>query len=122
MLLAQAYKNPEKSNKIIPLKVRVAHTVLQQTKGLMFLSKGRFDFALVFPFKQKNRFLNSIHMLFVFFPICAIFLDENKMVVDKKILKPFTPIYVPKKDCRFLIELPQMYSKKIRVGDIVKWS
>ncbi|PIU22154.1 MAG: hypothetical protein COT14_02635 [Candidatus Diapherotrites archaeon CG08_land_8_20_14_0_20_30_16] len=111
----------KKKIKKFALKIKYAKTVLQQTKGLMFLFKGEFDFGLIFPFKQKNRFLNSIHMFFVFFPICAVFLNSKKRVVDKKILKPFTPIYIPKKDCSFLIELPIKYSKKIKTGDKIYW-
>jgi len=106
----------------IDINIKTAITHSEQAKGLMFESKKRFNYALIFEFKTKNRFLNSIHMFFVFFPICAIFLDTKKKVVDKKILKPFCLIYVPKRNCKYLIEMPKEFEKKIKVGDKISWN
>ena len=115
-------KHTEKKTVLILKKTKHAKTIYEQTRGLMFLKHKNFDFALIFHFKSKSRFLNSIHMFFVFFPILAIFLDENKIVVDKKILKPFYPFYTPKRPCKYLIELPQKYNNKIAIGNKLNWS
>jgi uncharacterized membrane protein (UPF0127 family) len=87
----------------------------------MFIRKKQFNYVLIFHFKQTSKSLNSIHMFFVFFPIMAVFLDSEKRVVDKKILKPFCPLYVPKKDCKYLIEMPTKYNNKIKLGDKISW-
>ncbi len=87
----------------------------------MFEKKSAFNYALIFEFPSVSRLRNSIHMFFVFFPILAVFLDANKKVVDIAILKPFCPNYVPKKECKYLIEMPVSFSKKIKIGDVLDW-
>jgi len=111
----------KKSSIKYDFKIKIAQSLSQQTKGLMFEKADKFKYGLVFPFKQKSRFLNSIHMFFVHFQICAVFLDNEKIVVDKKILKPYCPLYIPKKDCNYLLELPKEFDKKININDKIKW-
>jgi len=117
MLIIKDKKNIKKYS----LKINHAHSLKEQTKGLMFEKVQNFDYGLVFYFKQKSRFLNSIHMFFVHFPICAVFLNNEKIVVDKKVLNPYTPIYIPKKDCNYLIELPKEFDKKIKINKKINW-
>ena len=46
-------------------------------------------------------------MLFVFYPIDVIFLDEQKKVVEiKENFRPFR-FYTPKKKARYVLELPK---------------
>lgn len=69
--------------------------------GLM-LSK-RQNKALIFRFNKEK--IISLHMLFVFYPIDVLFLDKNKVVVDKKEnFKPFT-FYKSKKKAMYALEL-----------------
>jgi uncharacterized membrane protein (UPF0127 family) len=110
-----------KSQIKIDLKMKHAISLKDQTIGLMFEKKKNFNYCLVFHFKQESRHLNSIHMFFVFFSIYTIFLNAEKKVVDLKLLKPFYPLYVPKKDCKYLIEMPIKYKNKIKIGDKISW-
>ena len=101
-------------------QVKIASTSFQQARGLMFTKAKNFNFCLVFPLQHRNRVLNSVHMLFVFYKILAVFLDANKKVVDFKVLKPFT-FYIPKRNCAYLLELPKEFEKKIKIGDEINW-
>ncbi|MCX6801675.1 MAG: DUF192 domain-containing protein [Candidatus Diapherotrites archaeon] len=101
----------------IAKKVRFADSFFLKFKGLMFEKKERFDYALVFPFGEETRLGASIHMLFVFFPMAAVYLDSGKKVVDIAILKPFILNYTPKKPAKYLIELPEEKAKLVSVGD-----
>lgn len=88
----------------------------------MFESKSQFDYGLVFDFGKTSRIAASVHMLFVFFPIDLVFLDEQKRVVDVKAgFQPFSLNYTPKKPCRFLIELPPGLGQTVRLGDELDW-
>lgn len=110
------------ANKKIIDKVFFAETPWQRLKGLMFESPERFSYALLFTFPKEARATASIHMLFVFFPIDAVFLDRQKRVVDiAKNLQPFTPSFTPKKAAKFLIELPAGKSKGIGEGHELEW-
>lgn len=87
----------------------------------MFEKKERFDYALVFDFGGEEKLKASIHMICVFFPITAVYLDEEKRVVDIAELKPFVLNYTPRKKSRFLIELPPEHTDKIRLNDQLDW-
>ncbi|MBU0636014.1 DUF192 domain-containing protein [Candidatus Micrarchaeota archaeon] len=112
-----------KSNpQTIMQKVRFANTLWQRFKGLMFLPKKRFDFALIFDFGSETQERASIHMLFVFFFISVVYLDAQKKVVDiKQNLRPGTLFYMPKKKARYLIELPPEKAKEIKLNDTLDW-
>lgn len=102
--------------------VRLAKNAWQQFKGLMFEKKARFDYALVFDFGAEKKTGASIHMLFVFFPIDAVYLDSEKRAVDiGRNLQPFSLNYTPKRNARFLIELPVGKAEKIGIGNELEW-
>ncbi len=110
------------TGKKIAEKVKIAANSWQRFKGLMFEKKERFDYALVFDFGQEKKMGASIHMLFVFFPIDAIYLDSEKKVADiAKNLQPFSLNYTPKKKARFLVELPVQAGKAVSLGDQLEW-
>ncbi len=101
-----------KNNKIIS-KPKVAHTVFQKAKGLMF-SKQR---DLLFVFKTEERL--NFHMVFVFYPIDIIFINHNFEVVDfKKSFKPFT-FYYSKRKALYALEVKEGFIEEnnIKIGD-----
>jgi len=88
----------------------------------MFEQEKNFDYCLVFEFDGSHRIEASIHMLFVFFPIDAVYLDENKKVVDiKRNLRPFSLNYTPKAPSKYLIEIPTHLASAIGIGDQLFW-
>lgn len=87
--------------------------------GLMFtISKKR---ALIFKFDKEK--IISLHMLFVFYPIDVLFLDKNKIVVDKKEdFKPFA-FYKSRKKAMYVIEMANGTIKetKTNIGDKIEF-
>ena len=79
-------------------------------RGLMFSPKKTLVFA------YKNDAMVPLHMLFVFFPIEAIYLDSKKKVLEKGYLLPFG-FYHPKHKARYIVEIPR--KTNIKVGDVV---
>ncbi|MBN2127667.1 MAG: DUF192 domain-containing protein, partial [Candidatus Diapherotrites archaeon] len=63
------------SKKTIINEIKKADSFFSKFKGLMFESKKKFDYALVFEFTHKGTTINAIHMLFVFFSIDAVYLN-----------------------------------------------
>jgi len=59
---------------------------------------------MLFTFKKDS--YTSLHSWFVFFPFLVLWLDENKNVIDKKVVMPFTTVILPKKKFTHVIELP----------------
>jgi len=102
-------KNASKSN-ILSENAEVCDTTLKKFIGLM-LSKNRNRF-LVFKFNKELRI--SLHMLFVFYPIDVIFLNDKKAVVDlKENFMPFT-FYTSKNPALYCIECPAGTIKKTK--------
>ena len=80
--------------------------------GLMF--SKRQNKALIFKFDEEK--IIHLHMLFVFYPIDILFLDKNKIVVDKKEnFRPFA-FYKSKRKAKYAIELPNDTIKNTKTG------
>jgi uncharacterized membrane protein (UPF0127 family) len=82
--------------------------------GLMFARKLRNDDALIL----VNA--SDIHMLFVFQSIDVVWLDKNKIVIDKKEdIKPFNISISPKFKAYYVIELPLGKAKLFKLKNKV---
>mgnify|MGYP001571234577 CR=1 FL=1 len=111
-------KNISKS-KVISKNSIFIDDILSKFIGLMFSKKIRVP--LIFRFNEEK--MISLHMLFVFYPIDVLFLDKNKIVVDKKEnFKPFT-FYKSKKKAMYAVELPNGTIKKTKseIGDKIEF-
>ncbi|MBU0666719.1 MAG: DUF192 domain-containing protein [Nanoarchaeota archaeon] len=108
-------KNKTK-NKILTKEKRMCNSMISKATGLMFSKKNK-DQGLIFTFNKTQKM--SLHMLFVFYPIDVLFLDEkNKVVEIKENFSPFT-FYTAKNKSKTFIELNNGLVKKTKteVGD-----
>ena len=97
-----------------------AETFFQRAMGIMF--RLGFTKPLLFTFPHPGTSSNSIHSFFCFVYFDAIFLDEKKRIVDiRERIRPFTPLIVPRKPAKYLIEAPAGWArkKKAAIGDTV---
>jgi uncharacterized membrane protein (UPF0127 family) len=99
-------------NNLISKKCKICKTFLSKLTGLMF-RKLKDDEALLFEFKKEKKL--SIHMLFVFYSIKAIWIDENLKIVDIKKAIPFNPYISSNKKAKYLLETKD--SKNIKIED-----
>jgi len=108
--------------KIIIKKIKFADTEAKQAIGLMFSRKSKFNYCLIFSRPTSSILGSSIHMMFVFYPISVIFLNERKKVVDiKKKVIPFL-FYSPKKPAKYILELPiETNLNSVKLNDMFKW-
>ncbi|MFA6269105.1 MAG: DUF192 domain-containing protein [archaeon] len=107
--------------KILMKNVKFASNTLERTRGLMFEDKKNFNYALIFDFPVESKIGTSLHMLFVFFPIDVLFLNKQKIVVDKTTLDPFIPNYTPKYAAKYVIEMPKGKASTVKLGQKVNW-
>jgi uncharacterized membrane protein (UPF0127 family) len=91
------------------MKITVCKTGFSKARGLMFSKKKNLLFVY-----NKPTFI-GLHMLFVFFPADAIFLDENKMIVDIIHMKPFGTKYKNINEAMYILEATEEHDFK--VGD-----
>lgn len=86
----------------IATRVECVTSTLRMVLGLMFRRKIPDDYAMVFVFPEPKS--DSIHALFMRFPIDVIFLDEDKRVIETARLNPWTG-YKHVKDVSYVIEM-----------------
>ena len=102
-------------NKEISATAGILNDAFSQAVGLMF-SKNKEN-VLIFKFNREK--IVALHMLFVFYPIDVLFLNKNKIVVDKKEnFRPFA-FYKSSKKAMCAIELPDgaIKKSKTKIGD-----
>jgi len=103
------------NGEIISRKTRIVESFLGRMRGLMF-RKPLKDEALILSFKRPVSV--NIHMVFVFFPIDFLFLDEKGVIVNYGNLSPMRG-FASSKNVKYVIELPSGTIKKhgLRVGE-----
>ena len=70
--------------------------------GLMFRTQSTEN--LLFSFSEDTD--TEFHSFFVFFPFLMLWLDEKKIVIEWRIIMPFSTIKAPKKKFRNVVEIP----------------
>ena len=97
----------------IAKNIEFAKNFLSQMTGLMFRKNIPFDYAMVFVLKEPSSV--NVHMLFVFFPISVIFLDEKKNISGLARLNPWTG-YKTMKNIKYIIEMNEDSIKKNKLS------
>ena len=95
-----------------------ADSFFKRAIGIMF--RRRLEKPMLFTFPQAGTSMNSIHSFFCFIRFDAVFLDEGKRIVDvRERIMPFTPLIVPKKPAKYLVEAPAGWAKRkgLKAGD-----
>jgi uncharacterized membrane protein (UPF0127 family) len=95
--------------------VDVAESRLAQGRGLMFRRSVPDDYALVFPFGEADS--RSLHMLFVPFPIDAVWLVDGEVTKVKR-LHAWRGIGWGRADC--VVELPAGAADVVEPGDRIR--
>ncbi len=94
--------------------VDFACSLFKQVKGLMFSSRIPEDYALIFVMKKPQKI--SLHMLFVNYPIDAIFLDQQKRVIKTDSMKPWTGRCSCRGKVKYIIETSHGKSKRMDIS------
>jgi len=91
------------------MKVKICKTTMAQIKGLMFSRKKNLMFV------YKNPIYVDLHMMFVFFNVDALYVNEKGEIVEIKHMKPFRGTYKAKHKAKYVIELSKQHN--FVVGD-----
>ncbi len=107
---------------ILADRVKFNEDVLSKIKGLMFSKSLKRGEAMVLVANEEGIFETTLHMFFVFFTIDIVWLDKEYRVVDKKEnVKSFTPLIIPRKPAKYVIELPKSTAKYVSIGDVLEF-
>ena len=86
-------------------------------RGFTFRRDLAANEGLVLVVANDNRVNTSIHMLFVFFDLAVIWVNDAGQVVDKRLAKPWRLAYVPQAPARYVIEGHPALLEKVNLGD-----
>jgi uncharacterized membrane protein (UPF0127 family) len=105
------------TNTILLTNVRWCNTFLCRLRGLTLrrpLAEGE---GLALVERRESRLDTSIHMLFVSFPIAAIWLDSRFRVVDTCLAEPWRPFYASRAPAQYVLEASPSLLQKVSAGD-----
>lgn len=83
----------------------------------MFTKELGMNEGIILADQHESRINTAIHMLFMSFNITVLWLDKDRVVVDKVRAKKWRPIYMPKKPAQYVVELHESQFDQYAVGD-----
>ncbi|WP_430504476.1 DUF192 domain-containing protein [Haloparvum sp. PAK95] len=104
----------DRTEDVLASDVDVADSTLEQARGLMFRRSIPDEYALVFEFDRAES--RTLHMLFVPFPIDAVWLSGTEVTHTKR-LRPFVSLGRGVADR--IVELPAGAAENVEAGDEV---
>ncbi|AGB31867.1 hypothetical protein C488_06690 [Natrinema pellirubrum DSM 15624] len=105
----------EERTETLATTVEVADTLVSQARGLMFRRSVPDDYALAFRFDDPA--VRDLHMLFVFFPIDALWIEDG-VVQRVERLRPWRSFARARAD--LIVELPAGSAAGVEAGDRVR--
>jgi uncharacterized membrane protein (UPF0127 family) len=104
-----------------PARVGFCASFLCRLRGLMFRSRLARDEGLLLVEKRDSRPGVSIHMFFVPFDLAVFWINSAMTVVDKVIAKSWRPVYIPKAEARYILEIHPERWGDYEIGDKVEF-
>jgi hypothetical protein len=105
----------------LPVRARRCASFFCRLRGLTWRRRLPQDEALLLVGASESRVEAAIHMLFVFFPIAAIWLNREGRVMDACLARPFRLLYVPRSAARDVLEGPPELLELVAVGDRLRF-
>ncbi|MCX8061918.1 MAG: DUF192 domain-containing protein [Anaerolineales bacterium] len=99
-----------------PLFLKVCGTFSSRLRGFLFSPPPSFDRGLLFWYSRPSRWDSGIHMLGVPFPLAAIWLDDQRVVIDRRIAHPWQIALIPQKEAQYVIECHPQRLKDFPIG------
>jgi uncharacterized membrane protein (UPF0127 family) len=90
-------------------------------RGFTFRRHLAENDGLVLVEARDNRISTGIHMLFVFFDLAVIWVNNEGQVVDTILARPWRPSYLPQAPARYVIEGHPRLLQEVAVGDYVEF-
>ena len=101
------------------VKALYCNSLLGKFKGLMFKPTLDEIEGLLLVEDRDSIINTSIHMLFMFFDIAAIWINSDNVVVDARLAKKWYPFYFPQKPARYILECHPTWLEKFHIGDVI---
>jgi uncharacterized membrane protein (UPF0127 family) len=98
------------------------NTFATKLRGFTFRRAWKTGDGLVLVENSNSRVSTAIHMLFVFFDLGVLWVNDAGQVVDKTVARPWRLSYVPQAPARYVIEAHPDIVEQVSVGDTIAFS
>jgi uncharacterized membrane protein (UPF0127 family) len=105
------------SGQTLLTRVQWCDSFLCRLRGLMFRAGLAEGEGLLLVETRESRLDAAIHMLFMRFPIAAVWLDARYRVVDTCLARPWRPLYAPRAPAQYTLETSPALLQQIAIGD-----
>ena len=104
-----------------PAQVGYCDSFLCRLRGLMFRAHLDLNDGLLLVNRQDSRLDTSIHMFFVPFDLAVFWVNSKMTVVDRVVAKSWRPVYIPKADAQYTLEIHPDRFGDYEIGDQVEF-
>ncbi|MFZ0546619.1 MAG: DUF192 domain-containing protein [Candidatus Promineifilaceae bacterium] len=112
----------QESGRTLVEKAKWCNTFTTKLRGFTFRRIWQPGDGLVLVEKNDNRVGTAIHMLFVFFDLGVLWVNDAGEIVDKTVARPWRLSYVPQAPARYVIEAHPDIVAQVSVGDLIAFS
>ena len=110
-----------RTNEIVLARARCCAGLFCRLRGLQFVRRLPANSGLLFITGSQNRLRAAIHTGFMFFSIAVVWLDKDRIVVDKILAKPWRCAYVPHTAAMYYIEAHPPLLDRVQLGDALQF-
>jgi uncharacterized membrane protein (UPF0127 family) len=104
---------------VVLKSARWCESRLCRLRGLQFSKSPKPGEGLLMVMPQESIATTSIHMFFVFFPIAAVWINNQGLITHATLAKPWRPYYASPSPARYVLETTPDFLERISVGDEV---
>jgi uncharacterized membrane protein (UPF0127 family) len=105
------------SNPGIEITAQLAESFISKFLGLMFRRDLPRNHGILIDEHAESRLNTSIHMFFMFFDITALWINQDLIVVDKRLAIKGHPAYMPIAPARYVLEIDTENYLDYKIGD-----
>jgi uncharacterized protein len=103
------------------LQLEVCDTFWSRFRGLMLRKQISLFEGILLSESQESKINSAIHMLFMRFAITVVWLNHDKVVVDKKLARQWALMLSPQVPAQFILELHPARYQDFNVGDRLRF-
>jgi len=100
-----------------PLNLKVCDTFFSRFRGLMLTKELAPDGGIMLVGDAESKVNASIHMMFMRYNITVLWLDKDKVLVDKVLAKKWKMYYAPKAPAQYILEIHPDRFDDFEIGD-----
>ncbi len=101
----------------VEVNIRYCDSFFCKLKGLMFTRELDPDEGIMFVENGESKVNTSIHMFFMRYDLAVLWLDNDRVIVDKVLAKKWAPFYIPQKAAQYVVELHPSKFAEFEIGD-----